>query len=88
MLHNITHRQFIGAVAIRKNGSTENDCPELYVRVSSSDNVQHCCLRVHDEGIRGSEDTATYTDRFNPEASAPATHWTGSWVGPTAVCVE
>jgi hypothetical protein len=87
MLRNIAHPQFIDAVAIRKNGSTENDRPELYVQVSSSDKVQYCCLRVHEEGIRGSEDTAPHTDRFNPEASAPVTHWTGRLVGPTAVCV-
>ena len=87
MLRNIDYSQFIDVVAIRKNGSTENDRLELYVRISSSDKVQYWCLRVNESGIRGSEDTAPHTDRFNPEASAPATHWTGRWMGPTAVCV-
>ena len=44
--------------------------------------VQYCCVCEHEEGIKGSEDTAPHTDRFNPEVSAPATHWIGRWVGP------
>ena len=88
MLRNIAHPQFIDTVAIRKNGSTENDRPELYVRISSSDKVQYCYLCVHEKGIRESEDTAPHTDRFNPKASAPVTHWTVRWEGPTAYCVE
>jgi len=73
MLRNIAHPQFID-VAIRKNGSKAKDRPKLYVQISSSDKVQYCYLCVHEEGIRGSEDTAPHTDRFNPLASAPVTH--------------
>jgi hypothetical protein len=74
MLRNIAHPQFIDVVVIRKNGSTANDRPELNMRISSSDKVQYCCLRVHQFGIGGSENTSPHTDRFNPEARPPANH--------------